>query len=388
VAVLAGSLASLAGVAPVRSVEQWLSPVLGVLDRSITSALPVHSEPLLAELAGPARDSWSAWARSVRGSSPVAAEGWDAALVPVVERRRDRHELVIAVPPGALREGGAVTHRGVLVGLVDDVSSDGTRATVALLGRQDSRPIAAEWRPTDDGARAVHFLLTGAENRSDVELRVQAASSSVPPPAEQLAWTRDVAELGDPLAPNLLIGRFAHTQAELPGGGVWSPDDEDPRLTPLLDPFTLDLVTVEVRPGSEFTLREVRTRLYGASLSEDRRRIAAGSRSGVRRGDWVVQDALFVGVVEVASAFSSIVDTRVPEGLLFDVSPGGEIVAIGASRGTWPTGWEPARGDLIAAGHLATGGLVIGTVESGGAAGLSVRHIAPDPTRAVRVVGP
>lgn len=386
-AVLAGSLASLAGVAPVRSVEQWLSPVLVVLDRSITSALPEHSEPLLGELAGPARESWAAWARSVRGSFPVAAAGWDAALVPVVERRRDRHELVIAVPPGALREGSAVTHRGVLVGLVDDVFDDGTRATVTLLGRQDSRPIAAEWRP-DEGARAVHFLLTGAEDRSDVELRVQAASSSVPPPAEQLAWTRDVAELGDPLAPNLLVGRFSHTQSELPGGGVWSPDDEVPQLSPLLDPFTLDLVTVEVTPGTELSLREVRTRLYGASQSDDRRRIAAGSRSGVRRGDWVVQDALFVGVVEVVSAFSSVVDTRVPEGLLFDVSPGGEIVAIGEARETWPTGWEPARGDLIAAGHLATGGLVIGTVQGAADEGLVLRHIAPDPMSAVRVVGP
>jgi hypothetical protein len=386
-AVLVGSLASLAGLAPVRSMEQWLSPVLGVLDRSITAALPAREDSLLAELRAPAHEAWAAWARSVQGDVPVAAEGWDATLAPVVERRRGRHELLVAVPPGSLRPGGAVTHRGVLIGLVAGISDDGTRATVQLLGRQDSRPIAAEWRP-EDGARSVHFLLTGAERRSDVELRVQAASSSVPPPPGQLAWTRDVADLGDPIAPNLLIGRFSRVQSELPGGGVWMPLDEGPQLSPLLDPFALDLVMVEVEPAATLRLREVRTRLYGASASAQRRRIAAGSRSGVRLGDWVVQDGLYIGVVEVVSAFSSIVNMAIPDDSLFDVSPGGEVVAIGASAESWPTGWEPARGDLIAAGHLATGGLVIGTVASAGPAGLSLQRIAPDPARAVKVVGP
>ena len=84
----------------------------------------------------------------------------------------------------------------------------------------------------------------------------------------------------------------------------------------------------------------------------------------------------------------SVVNTNVPEGTLFDVNPDGEVVATGVTRESWPTGWEPDRGDMISAGHLATGGLVIGTVDTVEDGGLTVRRFAPDPARAVKVIGP
>jgi hypothetical protein len=282
--------------------------------------------------------------------------------------------------------GVTVTHRGVLLGFVRELGPAPGRATVALLGRDDARPVAAQWSP-EPGGRPIQFLVQAADRDEGYAVRVAALTSRVLPPPDQLAWTRDVSDLGDTLPPGLLVGRLLGGLAEAPGGGQRIDEGGTLRLSPVLDPFAPGVVTVEVEPGASLPLRRGGARLSPTSVSDSAVRLRAGTRAGVRRGDWVCQAGLFVGIVCDVSPWSAVLDTRAPDGRLLVVSPSGQGVACGASRPSWPPGWEPAPGDLVAVGHVGTGGLVLGTVARVDEDGLVLHRLPADASRPVTVVG-
>jgi hypothetical protein len=386
-AVIIGCALSIGGARPLRWVEQLPSPLLEPLDRLIAGWLPPVDDEALLLLRGPAKAAWTAYCGEVLGEVPVSGGGREGLLVPVLERRRERHELVLAVPAGGVRPGVAVTHRGVLLGFVRESGPAAGRATVALLGRDDSRPVAAQWSASPDG-RAIHFLVQPAGSAEGYGVRVAALTSRVLPPPDQLAWTRDVSDLGDELPPGLLIGRLGGGLAEAPGGGQRFDEGGTLRLARVIDPFSLGVATVEVAPGAELSLRRGSARLSPTSAPGPAARLRAGSRAGVLPGDWVCQAGLFVGVVSTVSPWSAVLDTAAPDGPLLIVAPSGDAVACGSDRASWPSGWEPMPGDLVATGHAGTGGLVLGTVGGVDETGLRVQRLRPDPGQPVTVVGP
>ena len=386
--VVAGCLASLGGSGPVRSLEAWASALLLPLDGTLVRLRPaVDGEPVEV-LREPAKRAWERWCVAVLGEAPASAPGREALLVPVVSRREARHELDLAVPPGAVREGAVVTHRGALLGLVAGLSEDGALATVALLGHHSARPLAAEWDLGDPG-KGVQFLLApGGSDEGRWSLKVEARSSSALPPPDQLVRTRDVSALGDELPAGLLVGRMQGGSAEAPGGGHWYDAAETLRVQPLLDGASQAVVTVEVEPGAELPLRRAETRLLGSCRPGPSARLAAGSRAGLAPGDWVCQAGLFVGRVQTVTLLSAVVDCRPPDSPLLVVAPDGTAVAAGTARASWPPSWEPRPGDLVATGHVGAGGLVVGTVDALDDEGFTIARLAPDPRQAVTVVGP
>jgi len=387
VALFAGCVLSLGGLSPLRSLEQGLAPLLQPLEGLVSHWLPAHDAEPLAVLREPAEQAFAAWQRDVRGPVRAASPGRDALLVPVVGRDRERRELQLAVPPGSVEPDAAVCHRGVLIGLVTAVSPDGVLATVSLLGQPQARPVAAEWCVQPE-ARPVSFLVTGNARGAEGTMSVEAPSSSVRPPANQLAWTRDVSALGDDLPPHLLLGRLA-APAEQPGGGLARASGADLALLPLLDAYAIDLVTVEGEPGAMRGCRHAGARVFTTCRAGRTLRLDAGSGAGLRRGDWVVQDGLFVGVISVISPWSALVDTETLPATLLVMSPAGEVVGCGVLPPSWPAGWQPGRGDLVAAGRLGVGGLVIGTVEGlDDDDGIEIARLPPDLTRPVMAVGP
>lgn len=386
--VVGGCLASLGGLGPVRSIESWLSPLLLPLDAAVARWSPTPSSEELDLLHGPAKGAWDSWCQAVLGQTDSASPGHDALLVPVVRWRANQHELDLAVPPGAVHEGAIATHRGALLGVVTSLSEDTSIATVALLGHHAARPIAAEWALGEPG-HGVQFLLTsGGRGDEGWSLKVEARSSSALPPPEEVVRTRDVAALGDTLPAGLLVGRMLGGNTEAPGGGRWYEAADTLRVLPLLDGQELAVVTIEVEPDAELPLRRAEAGLYASCRSPDAARLAAGSRAGLRAGDWVCQAGLFVGIVESVMPWAAVVDTRPPRTPLLVVSPDGTAVAAGQLRRTWPDGWEPQRGDLVATGHVGTDGLVVGTVGALDEDGFQIQRLLPDERLAVTVVGP
>lgn len=387
VIVVVASLASLGGVGPVRSLETWLTPLLLPLDRAVTRLQPAADPEALELLREPAKRAWESWCRAVLGETPTSAPGREALLVPVVARRAAEHEIDLAVPPAAVREGAIVTHRGALLGVVSGLSEAGDVATVALLGHHAARPVAAEWALGEPG-HGVQFLLASAGRDDDGwSLKVEARSSSALPPPAELVHTRDVSALGDTLPAGLIVGRMLGGNTEAPGGGNWYDAADTLRVRPLIDGTTLAVVTVEVEPGASLPLRRGEARLYGSCRPGEAARLASGSSSGLRTGDWVCQAGLFVGIVETVTPWSAVVDGRAPATPLLVVAPDGSAMAAGQARESWPAGWEPQRGDLVATGHLAAGGLVVGTVGELDDEGFSVVRLTPDPRLPVTVVG-
>jgi hypothetical protein len=237
-------------------------------------------------------------------------------------------------------------------------------------------------------ARPISFLVTDGARAVEGAMRVDAPSSSVRPPPNQLAWTRDVSALGDDLPPHLLLGRLA-APPEQPGGGLPRASSADLVLLPLVDALAIDLVTVEGEPGATRECRHTSARVFTTCRAGRTLRLDAGSGAGLRRGDWIVQDGLFVGVVSVISPWSALVDTAALPPTLLIMSPTGELVGCGARTSSWPSGWQPGRGDLVAVGRLGVGGLVIGTVEGlDDDDGIEIARLQPDLTRPVMAVGP
>ena len=387
VIVVAASLASLGGVGPVRSLETWLTPLLLPLDRALVGLRPAADPEALELLREPAKLAWESWCRAVLGETPTSAPGHESLLVPVVARRVAEHEIDLAVPPAAVHEGAIVTHRGALLGVVSGLSEAGDVATVALLGHHAARPVAAEWALGEPGHGVQFLLASGGRDEDGWSLKVEARSSSALPPPAQLVHTRDVSALGDSLPAGLIVGRMLGGTAEAPGGGNWYDAADTLRVRPLLDGTTLAVVTVEVDPGAGLPVRRGEARLYGSCRPGEAARLACGSSSGLKTGDWVCQAGLFVGIVETVTPWSAVVDGRPPQTPLLVVAPDGNAVAAGQARASWPDGWEPQRGDLVATGHLAAGGLVVGTVGEIDDEGFTIDRLTPDPRLPVTVVG-
>jgi hypothetical protein len=393
--VLAGCVLSLLGVGPVRSAEEWLAPALIPLDGALTDWLPAPADrEWLDALAEPAARAFHAHGKAVLGDVRAAADGRTTLLVPVLGTDRERHELLLAAPQlegvAAVEPGAVVSAHGVLLGFVREVSADGLRARVSLLGQPSLRPVAAQWCAVA-GGRPVEVLVSGAGETGEgggLSLRMGSASSRVVPPPGQPVATRDVSALGDRLPAGLLLGLVGERGTELPGGGWIDGGGLETPLVPALDPYGQPLAALEVAPGSALTARATTGRLSGTTSGAARLRLDAGSRRGVQRGDWVVQDGLFVGIVDVVAPYSSLLSVEVPQGALLVMSPAGEVVAAGVARESWPPGWEPARGDLLATGSVFTGGLVVGRVTALDGSGLRAQRLRPDPRRDVTVVGP
>jgi len=197
-----------------------------------------------------------------------------------------------------------------------------------------------------------------------------------------------VSALGDRLPAGLCLGAVGERGSELPGGGWADAGGTETPLVPLLDPYGQTLASLEVTPGASLSARAVDARLSGTTSGARRLRLDAGSRRGVQRGDWVVQDGLFVGIVDVVAPFSALLSVEVPPGALLVMSPAGEVIAADAARESWAPGWEPARGDLLATGSVFTGGLVVGRVSGLDGDGIVPQRLHPDPRRGVQVIGP
>ena len=403
--VLAGCVLSLLGVGPVRSAEEWLAPALIPLDGLLTEWLPASQDRQWKDaLAEPAARAFLAHGKAVLGAVRAAGPGRAPILVPVLSADREKHELVLAAPQlaagagkrgapslpadgAAVEPGAVVSASGVLLGFVREVSADGLRATVSLLGQPSLRPVAAQWCAVA-GGRPVEVLVSGGGPGGGSGLRMGSASSRVVPPTGQVVSTRDVSALGDRLPAGLALGAVGEQGSELPGGG-WLDDGGSERpLVPLLDPYGLALASLEAAPGSELSARAASARLSGTTAGRGRLRIDCGSRRGVQRGDWVVQDGLFVGVVDVVAPFSALLSVAVPRGALLVMSPAGEVVAADDERESWPASWEPARGDLLATGSVFTGGLVVGRVSALDGDGIVAQRLSADPRRPVAVIGP
>ncbi|MGQ0553530.1 MAG: hypothetical protein ACT4PU_09965 [Planctomycetota bacterium] len=408
---LAGCGASLFGVGPVRTLEEWLAPAVVPLDLPLAKLLPsadggdgqsAARADYLAVLGKPAAEAFAAWGRDLLGSPAAASPGRQALLVPVLASRPDRHELVVALPPTGARLGAAVAHRGVLLGFLSEINAAASwgrasslggaasggaerRGVVALLGHRSARTVAAEWRP-DPEARAVQVLLSPGGRTQGFALRAEGASSSVPPPPGQLVWTRDVSALGDRLPAGLYLGRLHALERERPGGAPQRGPVEL-RVLPIVDPHTVDHVSLEVEDGSALPVRGVSASLIATSGSQHRARVDVGSRQGVRVGDFVAQDGLYLGRIVVVAPTSAVLDRALPPSPLLVMSPQGDLVSCRDEPSSWPAGWTPLRGDLVATGHLTLGGLILGTIREPDSSRLLVTRPEPDPRRPVLVAG-
>ncbi len=399
-AVAIACVLSLIGVGPVRSAEEWLAPALIPLDGLLTDLLPAQEDrEWIDTLAEPAARAFHAHGKAVLGTVLAAATGRTTLLVPVLGADAEKHELLLAAPQGeaagagsaAVEPGAVVSCRGVLLGFVRELSADGLRASVSLLGLPSLRPVAAQWCAAP-GGRAVEVLVSGS-NAGPTEsqrhtLHMGSASSRVVPVPGQLVSTRDVSALGDHLPAGLLLGAVGDRGTELHGGGWMDAGGTETPLVPLLDPYSQPLAALEVAPGSALTARATTARLSGSTAGATRLRLDVGSRRGVQRGDWVVQGHLFVGVVDVVAPFSSLLSVDVPRGALLVMSQAGEVVAADEARESWPSDWEPARGDLLATGSVFTGGLVAGRVAGLDGDGIVAQRLRPDPRLDVTVIGP
>ncbi len=134
--------------------------------------------------------------------------------------------------------------------------------------------------------------------------------------------------------------------------------------------------------------RRLGARLLATSGGATRRRLDHGSRDGVRVGDWVSQDGLYLGAVLAVAGSTAIVDVTPPAGPLLCVTREGEVRAVGLAADSWPAGWQPARGDLLAVGRPGSGGLLVGLVARADESGVQLERPAADVSRGVTVSGP
>jgi hypothetical protein len=395
-ALLALSVLSLGGWAPLRRVEQAPAVLLRPLEELCAALVPEREAgeaQVLEALVGDARLAFAGWEQSLLREGPASPPGTQRLLAPVLARDTGRRELRLLAPAGAVRAGAPATHRTALVGFVASVEPGpeaGTElAVVQPLGRAGQRAVAAEWS-TGPQARPVQVLV-GADGRDDPRrpaLPVVARSSSVPPPPDQLCWTRDVSSLGDSLPAGLLLGRLEAADGEAPGGAARLRLGDALVVRPLLDPFALDLLALAAAPGAAREPRRLGARLAVTSRGPATLRLDRGARDGVRAGDWVTQAGLWLGVVSDVGAGTAVVDAALPHGPLLCVTRAGEVRTLGLLPGSWPEGWQPVRGDLLALGRPATGGLLVGLVAGVDEDGLRVERLEPDASRAVTVWGP
>ena len=379
---------SLVGWPGFRTVEQAPAALLLPADNLVGWGLPdaVTADPELAEDARrTAWEAWEAWCATLVAQGRPVDDRYEARVVPVLSSDRRRQELVVRVPEGSVVAGSPVTHQGVLLGFlrpwagnVEEVERGG-RAKVALLGHGRARPVAALWQAGTQ-AQPVHFLLESGAGGPQV---AHTSTETLPPPG-QLAWTRDVSRLGDPLPAGLLVGRVSPTPApDTPGGGLADRIDRDVRLEPLLDPHSLGHVVVETLVDSAWAVRGRKAELVhsgaarravprarqagveaGVLATRGRLRVDAGLVHGVQAGDLVAQDGALVGVVETAGPLTSVVRRGLPSARLLVVSDDGEVVPCGPDADTWPAGWRPTAGSLVVTGHRELGGLWAGEVAS------------------------
>ena len=387
---------SLAGWERLRTVEQWPAVLLRPLEDVAASALPARAPSELATLQALVSDAhlgWEGWQRAVEREGPPPPPGLRQLVATVLVRDRAHRELQLLVPAGAVRPGAPVSHRGALAGFVTAVrpgpEAASELAVVGVLGRRDLRAVAASWQ-ADPHSLQVDVLVGGDQGSDPAHpaLAILARTSSVPPPPGQLCHTRDVSALGDTLPAGLLLGRLATPMDEQPGGAARTRLGEGVVLRPLLDPFALDVLAVAGAPAAPRTPRRLGARLLATSGGATRRRLDHGARDGVRTGDWVSQDGVFLGVVVAVTGGSAIVDVTPPAGPLLCVTREGEVRTVGLAADSWPAGWQPARGDLLAIGRPGTGGLLVGLVSRADERGIQLERPHADLSRGVTVSGP
>ncbi len=341
---------------------------------------------------GGARAAWKAWSVSLSEGARAGDPRRELALAPVIEARPGAQELVIRVPPNSVEVDTPVTHHGVLLGFLrpwkrrgEKVESEGL-ARVALLGHPSARPVAAMWKLTE-AAPAVHFLLTSGEKGPTV---AHASHASHPLPG-QLAWTRDVSSLGDPLPGGLLVGRVSPgTAGDVPGGGqakrlgrtAQAGSARDERLEPIFDISTLGYVVIEIKVGAEQPCRRVESRALASASRRGRLRLDKGRLSGLEVGDVVVQDGVLVGRVVSVGPASAEVWRDLPPGRVLVVAPDGEMVSTTCHARDWPRGWMPEPGWRVVVGHRSEGGILAGTVADVSPEGfaLELPFVQPDDT--------
>ncbi len=418
VLVLALCLTSLSGLGPVRTAEQLPAGAARWFEVILSGLIPATDgpgEPVLAAglgawpLSSPAVDdeniwfasdeeralarrAWDLYEEAVRGEVGGLRDGRAGLLVSVVASDPAGRRLSLHVPVGAVERGAPVMHRDVLIGFVDTVEESG-RAGVRLLGHPSVGAVAGEWQAAP-GGRSHHFLARARDGR----LVMEHASSTVRPPAEQLLRTRDVSFLGVDLPPGLLIGRVVGNGAEeVPGGGsVFSRGDLKPVIAPLFDPHGLGAVVVEGQAGVRLTTATRVGRLSRSMSAEGRWRVDLGRADGVTAGQWVVQDGVFVGLIETAGGSSSIVRRAQPPGGLLVVEADGQVVPfhpspLSADR-MQAGNWRPEPGLIVCAGHPTLGGLLLGEVPAVFSVtvdgGWDLVRPDVDPERPVTVVDP
>jgi hypothetical protein len=388
---------SLAGWGPLRRAEQTPAALLRPLEELVDTVLPARApdeEATLQALVSDARLAWEGWQQAVLRDGPPAAPGLAALPATVVARDLARRELAAVVPSGCVRPGAPATHRRMLVGFVTELRVGpelGTDlAIVAPLGRHDLRAVAGQWQP-GAGARPIEVLVGPSEAGDDPHhpaLSLLARTSSVAPPPDQLCWTRDVSSLGDSLPAGLLLGRLEGARDEQPGGAARLRLGDELCLRPLADPFSLELLAIAGVPAAPRKPRRLDARLMATSHGRRTARLDAGTRAGVREGDWVSQDGLYLGRVTTVTGGSALVDLAPPAGPLLCVTRDGEVRVLGLQPESWPSGWQPARGDLLALGRPGIGGLLVGLVAAADEDGLRLERPAPDDARGVTVSGP
>jgi hypothetical protein len=388
---------SVTGWGPLRRAEQTPAAVLRPLEELAAGALPARSaedSATLAALVSDARLAWDGWQQAVLHDAPPPPPGSQALAAPVVSRDLARRELWAVVPAGCVRPGAPATHRRMLVGFVTELrvgAEPGTElALVAPLGRHDLRAVAGQWLPAP-GARPVEVLIGASEHGDEPRhpaLTLLARTSSVAPPPDQLCWTRDVSALGDQLPAGLLLGRLEGARGEQPGGAARLRLGDELCLRPLCDPYTLELLAIAGAAPAPRVPRRLDAHLMATSRGRRTARLDAGTLAGVREGDWVSQDGLYLGRVITATGGSAIVELSPPDGPLLCVTREGEVRVAGLLPETWPAGWQPSRGDLLALGRPGVGGLLVGLVAAADEDGVQLERPASDAARGVTVSGP
>lgn len=331
-----------------------------------------------------AREGWAAYLEEVRVGAPQRGPGMASLLVPVTGAGEEG-QLYFRASAGSVAKGALLTHRGIYVGRVESVGEE--EATARLFGFESHPPIGGQWQAASSSF-PVRFVATGMGGRVSYDL----PSRTVPPVDGQLAKTWDESLLGvarsdGEMPGGLLLGRFSVRQGDGLGGG--SPEGEASMdLQPLFDVRSMPVVAVEVSEGVVLHSHQVAGHLLATTASKDKARVDVGSWDGVKNGDWVVQEGLFVGRIKTVGLTTSVLETACPEGLVLVLGTDPFVTPITKDRETWPKDWAPQKDALVIAGTLATGGCVVGTLDQWTEGNLTVTRPSPDPSTPVLVVRP